>query len=281
MTIKPRRSVLYMPGSNARALEKAKTLGADCFIFDLEDAVAPDAKADARQQVCDAVASGGYGKRELVIRINSLASEWGKDDLAAAFKARPDAILVPKVNTPDDLAAISGIDIPLWAMMETPLAMFNAKEIAFAPGLEAFVMGTNDLAKETGASLERGRHAMIPWLMTCVAAARAAGIAIIDGVYNDFKNDDGLRTEALQGADFGMDGKTIIHPGQIAACNEIFAPSQAEIDTARNIIEAFSLLENQGKGAISLNGRMVELLHCEIAQKTIAVARAIEEKQES
>ncbi len=280
MNIKPRRSVLYMPGSNARALEKAKTLSADCFIFDLEDAVAPDAKAEARQQVCDAVANGGYGKRELVIRINSLASEWGKDDLAAAFKAKPNAILVPKVNTPDDLAALSGIDIPLWAMMETPLAMFNAKDIAFAPGLEAFVMGTNDLAKETGASLERDRHAMVPWLMTCVAAARASGISIIDGVYNDFKNDDGLRVEALQGADFGMDGKTIIHPGQIDVCNEIFAPSVKDVETAQHIIDAFSLPENQGKGAINLNGRMVELLHCEIAKKTIAIAGAIKEKQE-
>jgi len=259
---------------------KPLTLDADCFIFDLEDAVAPEVKADARQQVCDAVAGGGYGKRELIIRINSLTSEWGKDDLAAAFKAKPDAILVPKVNTPDDLAALSGIDIPLWAMMETPLAMFNAKDIAFAPGLAAFVMGTNDLAKETGASLERGRHAMVPWLMTCVAAARAADIAIIDGVYNDFKNDDGLRTEALQGADFGMNGKTIIHPGQIAACNEIFAPSAQEIETAQNIIEAFSLPENKGKGAINLNGRMVELLHCDIAKKTIAIAGAITEKQE-
>lgn len=280
MNIKPRRSVLYMPGSNARALEKAKTLSADCFIFDLEDAVAPDAKAGARQQVCDAVANGGYGKRELVIRINSLASEWGKDDLAAAFKAKPNAILVPKVNTPDDLAALSGIDIPLWAMMETPLAMFNAKDIAFAPGLEAFVMGTNDLAKETGASLERDRHAMVPWLMTSVAAARASGISIIDGVYNDFKNDDGLRAEALQGADFGMDGKTIIHPGQIAACNEIFAPSVTDVETAQHIIDAFSLPENQDKGAINLNGRMVELLHCEIAKKTIAIAGAIKEKQD-
>ncbi len=279
MTIKPRRSVLYMPGSNARALEKAKTLGADCFIFDLEDAVAPEAKQDARTQVCQAVSNGGYGKRELVIRINALASEWGKDDLAAAIKAKPDAILVPKVNTPDDLSPLQNTGTPIWAMMETPLAMFNAKDIAFASNLEAFVMGTNDLAKETGASLQRGRHAMVPWLMTCVAAARAADISIVDGVYNDFKNDDGLRTEALQGADFGMDGKTIIHPGQIAACNEIFAPSLQEIDTAQTIIEAFSLPENQGKGAINLNGRMVELLHCEIAKKTIAINDAIKEKQ--
>ena len=280
MSIKPRRSVLYMPGSNARALEKAKTLPADCFIFDLEDAVAPDVKASAREQVCEAVKQGGYGNRELVIRINSLDSDWGKDDLAAAIDAKPDAILVPKVNTPQDLAPLKNCGIPIWAMMETPLAMFNAKDIAFAEGLEAFVMGTNDLAKETGASLLRGRHAMVPWLMTCVAAARASGISIIDGVYNDFKNDEGLRAECLQGADFGMDGKTIIHPGQIAACNEIFAPSADEIEHAQNIIEAFSLPENQGKGAINLNGRMVELLHCEMAEKTIAIAKAIELKQE-
>ena len=280
MSIKPRRSVLYMPGSNARALEKAKTLPADCFIFDLEDAVAPDVKQTARQQVCKAVANGGYGNRELVIRINSLTSQWGKDDLAAAIKANPDAILVPKVNNPEDLAPLKNCGIPIWAMMETPLAMFNAKDIALATGLEAFVMGTNDLAKETGASLLRGRHAMVPWLMTCVAAARAANISIIDGVYNDFKNDDGMRAECLQGADFGMDGKTIIHPGQIAACNEIFAPSSDEIEHANTIIEAFSLPENQGKGAINLNGRMVELLHCEMAEKTIAVANAIKLKQE-
>jgi len=278
MTHKPRRSVLYMPGSNARALEKAKTLAADAFIFDLEDAVAPEVKESARHQVCYAVADSGYGKRELIIRINALDSAWGQEDLKAAIKAKPDAILVPKVNTPEDLAPLKDIGIPIWAMMETPLAMFNARDIAFAPGLEAFVMGTNDLAKETGASLERGRHAMVPWLMTCVAAARAGGITIIDGVYNDFKNEDGLRAESLQGADFGMDGKTIIHPGQIAPCNEIFAPSAQEIEAAKTIIDAFAQPENQGKGAINLNGRMVELLHCEIAKKTIAINEAIIEK---
>ena len=281
MAIKPRRSVLYMPGSNARALEKAKTLGADTFIFDLEDAVAPQAKQEARQQVCDAITNCDYGKRELVIRINCLDSQWGTDDLTAAIKAKPDAILVPKVNSAKDLEPLNGCDIAIWAMMETPLAMLNIKDIAFAPNLTAFVMGTNDLAKETGASLARNRHAMVPWLMNCVAAARAAGIAIIDGVYNDFKNDDGLRAEALQGADFGMDGKTIIHPRQISTCNEIFAPSEQEIETAQGIIAAFASPENQGKGAISLNGRMVELLHCEMAKNTIALHRAILEKQES
>jgi len=280
MNIKPRRSVLYMPGSNARALEKAKTLSADAFIFDLEDAVVPQAKQEARQQVCNAVANGGYGDRELIIRINTLDSDWGRDDLAAVVKAKPDAILVPKVTTAQNLLPLKDIGIPIWAMMETPLAMLNAKDIAFAPGLSAFVMGTNDLAKETGASLERNRHAMVPWLMACVAAARASGIAIIDGVYNDFKNDEGLRAEALQGADYGMNGKTIIHPGQIDACNEIFAPSQEKIKTAQNIIAAFALPENQGKGAINLNGRMVELLHYEMAKKTIAIHNAIIEKRE-
>lgn len=280
MTIKPRRSVLYMPGSNARALDKARTLSADSFIFDLEDAVAPEAKETARQQVCEAVSQGGYGKRELIIRINTLDSKWGQDDLSAALVADPDAILVPKVNSAQDLQSLKDAPVPVWAMMETPLAMFNALEIAQAPNLAAFVMGTNDLAKETGASLARGRHAMVPWLMTCIAAARTSNISIIDGVYNDFKNIDGLRTEALQGADFGMDGKTIIHPGQIEACNEIFAPSEQEVEAAGKIIEAFSLPENQGKGAINLNGRMVELLHCEMAQKTIALHQAIVEKQD-
>jgi citrate lyase subunit beta/citryl-CoA lyase len=279
MSIKPRRSVLYMPGSNARALEKAKTLPADCFIFDLEDAVAPDAKADARQQVCDAVAAGGYGKRELIIRINSLNSDWGKDDLGAAIKAKPDAILVPKVNSTADLEPFADSGIAIWAMMETPLAMLNTRDIAFSANLDAFVMGTNDLAKETGASLGNRREAMMPWLMTCVAAARAAGVSIIDGVFNDFKNDQALRLEAQQGADCGMDGKTIIHPGQIAACNEIFAPSEQEIQAAEAIIEAFSRPENKGKGAINLNGRMVELLHCDMARKTIAIVEAIRQKQ--
>lgn len=275
MTIKPRRSVLYMPGSNPRALEKAKTLAADSFIFDLEDAVAPEAKNEARDLVCNAVAEGGYGKRELVIRINAPDSDWGKADLAAAIKAEPDAILVPKVSHVTDLAILEGAGIPVWAMMETPLAMLNAGEIATAPGLAAFVMGTNDLARETGASLAGGRPAMVPWLMTCVAAARSTGIAIIDGVYNDFKNIDGLRTEAAQGKDFGMDGKTIIHPGQIEPCNEIFAPTEAEITDAEKIIDAFSQPENVGKGAINLGGRMVELLHREMAEKTLALAAAI------
>ncbi len=285
MKVRPRRSVLYMPGSNTRALEKAKALAADALILDLEDAVAPSAKSDARGFVCAAVKAGGYGRRELVIRINSLTSAWGMDDLAAAMQAGPDAILVPKVSSPSDIATVAKAmaaapqDVRIWAMMETPLAMLNAREIASATSeharFECMVMGTNDLAKETGAGLDGDRVAMMPWLMTCVAAARAFGLAIIDGVYNDFRNEQGCVAECAQGRLTGMDGKTLIHPGQIAAANAAFAPSRSEVDAARHIIAAFALPENAGLGAINLNGRMVELLHCEIARKTVAMSEAI------
>ena len=285
MTVRPRRSVLYMPGSNTRALEKAKSLAADTLILDLEDAVAPSAKADARGFVCDAVKAGGYGRRELVIRINSLTSEWGMDDLSAAMQAGPDAILVPKVSTPFDIAIVDKAlaDAPdtvsIWAMMETPLAMLNAREIASATSkysrFECMVMGTNDLAKETGAGLGGDRVAMLPWLMTCVAAARAYGLAIVDGVYNDFRNEAGCVAECAQGRLIGMDGKTLIHPGQIAPANAAFAPSPEQVAAANDIIAAFALPENAGLGAINLNGRMVELLHCEIARKTVAMSEAI------
>lgn len=285
MTVRPRRSVLYMPGSNTRALEKAKTLAADTLILDLEDAVAPSAKADARGFVCEAVKAGGYGRRELVIRINSLTSEWGMDDLSAAMQAGPDAILVPKVSTPFDIATVDKAlaDVPdtvsIWAMMETPLAMLNAREIASATSVysrfECMVMGTNDLAKETGAGLGGDRVAMLPWLMTCVAAARAYGLAIVDGVYNDFRNEAGCVAECAQGRLIGMDGKTLIHPGQIAPANAAFAPSPEQVAAANDIIAAFALPENAGLGAINLNGRMVELLHCEIARKTVAMSEAI------
>jgi len=285
MTVRPRRSVLYMPGSNTRALEKAKSLAADTLILDLEDAVAPSAKADARGFVCDAVKAGGYGRRELVIRINALTSEWGMDDLSAALEAGPDAILVPKVSTPFDIATVDKAmaDAPehvsIWAMMETPLAMLNAREIASAATeysrFDCMVMGTNDLAKETGAGLGGDRVAMMPWLMTCVAAARAYGLVIIDGVYNDFRNEEGCANECAQGRLAGMDGKTLIHPGQIAPANAAFAPSPEQVAAANDIIAAFALPENAGLGAINLNGRMVELLHCEIAQKTVAMSEAI------
>ena len=288
-TIRPRRSVLYMPGSNARALEKAKTLSADALILDLEDAVAPDMKETAREQVTAAVAEGGYGHRELIIRINGLSTPWGEADLEAAARAKPDAILVPKVNRADDIHDIghrlqslkAAKEIRLWVMMETPVAILNAAGIAAAVEdgagwrLAAFVMGTNDLAKETRARLVPGRLPMAGWLMTCVAAARAHGLDVIDGVYNDFNDMDGFAAECAQGRDFGMDGKTLIHPKQVEPCNEAFSPTADEIDWAKKIIAAFDLPENQGKGAITVEGRMVELLHAEMARRTVAIAEAI------
>ena len=286
--LRPRRSVLYMPGSNARALEKAKTLDADCLILDLEDSVAPDAKEAAREQVREAVSKGGYGHRELIIRVNALETPWGGEDLLAAIAAKPHAILAPKISMPGHLAAVrkvfSAADvngaIPLWIMMETPLAMLNAGEIAAeaansdAP-VTALVMGTNDLAKETGASLGGARAAMLPWLMTCVAAARANGLAIIDGVYNDIADTEGFLAECRQGRDIGMDGKTIIHPGQIAGANDVFAPSESDVAWAKKVIAAFERPENASRGVISLEGRMVERLHAEMARKTVAMADAI------
>jgi citrate lyase subunit beta / citryl-CoA lyase len=286
MTFRPRRSVLYMPGSNARALEKARTLPADALILDLEDAVAPEVKSDARRRVCEAVGAGGYGGRELVIRINALDTPWGAEDLAAAIAVRPDAILVPKPGAGADLrtvaerVAAAGAPIPLWAMVETPRALLNLQELAAcsadrAAPLTAFVMGTNDLAKETRARFVPGRAPMLPWLVTAVLAARAHGLDVIDGVFNDFRDAEGLVAECEQARDLGMDGKTLIHPGQIEAANAVFAPSESEVAQARTIIHAFSLPENHGKGAISLDGRMVELLHAEMARRTVALGEAI------
>ncbi len=284
MTIRPRRSVLYMPGSNARALEKARELDADCLILDLEDAVAPDSKDLARKQVCAAVSAGGYGRRELVIRINAPDTPWGEEDLAAAVAAGPQAILVPKVSRQEDLAgpaiAAAGAEIALWAMMETPLAILNARSIALhaehpAAPLAAFVMGTNDLARETRAGFGESRQAMVAWLSHCVLAARAHGIDIIDGVYNDFRDEEGFRGECAQGRLLGMDGKTLIHPAQIAPCNEAFSPSRDDIAWARKIIAAFEEPENKGKGAITIEGRMVERLHRDMARRTLAIAEAM------
>jgi citrate lyase subunit beta/citryl-CoA lyase len=289
MTIRPRRSVLYMPGSNARALEKAKILPADALILDLEDAVAPDAKETARDQVAAAVAAGGFGSREVIVRINGLDTPWWIDDLNAIGKARPDGVLLPKVSSPKHLEAIAdrlvdiGADhaIRVWAMMETPLAMLNAREIASAATdtevrLAGFVMGTNDLAKETSAKLVPGRANMVPWLMTCLAAARAYGLAILDGVYNDLSDAEGFAQECAAARDMGFDGKTLIHPNQIGPCNTAFSPSEAEIAQARKIIAAFELPENQGRGVVSIDGRMVERMHADIAQRTVAIAQAIE-----
>ncbi len=289
MSIRPRRSALYMPGSNTRALEKAKTLATDVVIFDLEDAVAPDVKEAAREQVTSALKAGGYGSRELVIRINGLDTAWGAKDLAAAAAAGPDAILVPKVSSATQLAEVGAAlasapaRIAVWAMIETPLAILNLREIAEsasdpATRLAVFVMGTNDLVKETRAELDANRTAALYWLSAAVTAARAHGIEVLDGVFNAFKDADGFRKECLQGRQLGMDGKTLIHPDQIAAANEIFSPSEAEVIWARRIIAAFELPEHQGKGAITLDGRMVELLHAETARRTVAIADAIAER---
>ena len=289
MAIRPRRSVLYMPGSNVRALEKAKTLPVDGVIVDLEDSVAPEAKETARKQAADAVKAGGFGGREVFIRINGVDSPWHADDLSAAARAAPDVILVPKVSTPDTLELIGRrlLDMStdrktrVWAMIETPLAIFNILSIAAEARnsetrLSGFVMGTNDLAKDTRARLVPGRAPMLPWLSTCVAAARVHGIDILDGVYNDIGNADGFINECRQGVDLGFDGKTLIHPSQIEPCNTAFSPSLAEVEWARKMIKAFDLPENKGKGVVSIDGRMVERLHADMARRTVAIAEAIQ-----
>jgi citrate lyase subunit beta/citryl-CoA lyase len=288
MTIRPRRSVLYMPGSNARALEKAKTLAADAVILDLEDSVAPDAKEAARQQVADVVKAGGFGRREVFIRINGVDTPWHADDLSAAAHAAPDAILVPKVSNPETLEMVgrrlldmhSDHKIRIWAMIETPLAIFNILAIAAeAKDSEArlggFIMGTNDLAKDTRARLVPGRAPMLGWLSTCVAAARIYGIEILDGVYNDIGNADGFVAECRQGVELGFDGKTLIHPNQIESCNKAFSPSAEDVAQARKMIATFDLPENKAKGVVSIDGRMVERLHADMARRTVAIAEAI------
>lgn len=288
MTIRPRRSALYMPGSNARALEKAREIAADVLILDLEDAVAPESKASARDQVCAAVKAGGYGRRELVIRTNGVDTEWFTNDLAAAVAARPDAILIPKVSAPETLHRIgvrlADLGAPpslgVWAMIETPLAILKAESIAAAARdpatrLACFVMGLNDLAKESRARFVSSRATMLPWLATALLAARAHGLDILDAVYNDIKDEAGFAAECGQGRDLGFDGKTLIHPSQVELANRTFAPDEAEVERARSIIAAFEKPENAGKGAIQLDGRMVELLHADMARRTVALAEAI------
>ena len=282
MTIKPRRSVLYMPGANGRALEKAKTIAADSLILDLEDSVSPDAKEMARTGVAQAVKAGGYGNRELVIRINGLDTPWGMDDLKMAVEASPHAVLVPKIKTPDDVVhaqeLMAGFKGQLWVMVENPLSIFNIQSIAAASettSLSCLVLGTNDLVKETRATAAQGRFALLSWLSMTVLAARAYGLDVIDGVYNDFKNEAGFRTECEQGRDLGMDGKTLIHPSQVAVCNEVFSPAPEEIVWSRRVIENFGLPENASKGVITIDGRMVERLHLAMAERVVTIAGAI------
>jgi citrate lyase subunit beta / citryl-CoA lyase len=276
--IRPRRSMLYLPGSNARALEKAKTLPADALILDLEDAVAPDAKETARAQVCDAVQKG-FGKREVAVRINALASPWGDEDLRAAAEAKPDAILVPKVSSAADLKAIEerlGGDVALWAMIETPRAVLDIAAVAAAGGrLACLVMGTNDLVKEMSARHMPGRSNLSAALTLTVLAARANGLAVIDGVFNNIADGDGFAAECAQARSFGFDGKTVIHPAQIAPCNAAFAPAPEEVAAARKLIAAFESPENHGKGAIKLDGHMVERLHADAARRIVALAETI------
>ena len=286
--IRPRRSLLFMPGSNARALEKARNLPADCLILDLEDSVAPDAKAKAREQIAAAIAAKGFGKREIWIRTNSLDTPWWKDDAAMAGQAQPDGILVPKISTVDDLNAIGarlaevGADpsIKVWAMIETARSVLDADKLAACARdprtrLAGFVFGPNDISRETRIRMLPGRAAMIPMIAHCILAAHAHGLEMFDGPYSDFSNVDGFAQECAQGRDLGFDGKTLIHPGQIDACNAVFTPPAEEVAEARRIVAAFELPENAARGAIQLDGRMVERLHADMAKRTIAIADAI------
>ena len=282
--LRPRRSVLYMPAANERALEKAKTLPADAIIFDLEDAVAPDAKEAARPNAVAAASSGEYGSRELTIRCNGLDTPWGADDLRAAAGSGASAVVIPKVGSVAYVDEVSSIldaagapaALSIWAMIETPTAIFDVRAIAAHPRVSVLVMGTNDLARELRSSLgAAGRHPLVPHLATALAAAREAGIVILDGVYNDVKDLDGFRAECVQGMEMGFDGKTLIHPGQVDIANDVWAPSEAEVEHARRVIAAFDEGVAQGKGVVTVDGRMIENLHVANAQRTIAVADAI------
>nr|WP_321442902.1 CoA ester lyase [uncultured Cohaesibacter sp.] len=294
MSFRPRRTALYMPGSNARALEKARSLNVDVLLLDLEDSVALDQKEMARDQVVEAVKAGGFGHREVVIRINGMDTPWGEADLLAAASANPDAIAVPKVDCAEDVYVVgrklndAGVDqaVRIWAMMETPGAMIRAAEIAGAVQeyngrrLSCFVLGTNDLSKETRTAMVPGRAPMMPWLMQCLAAARMSDLTILDGVFNQFNDAEGFVAECEQGAQMGMDGKTIIHPKQIEDCNRIFTPSDEEIATCRTIIDAFDAPENQSKNVMTINGKMVERLHADMARRVVEIADAIAQRDE-
>ena len=278
MNARPYRSVLYIPASKERALDKATTLPVDAVIFDLEDAVSPDEKASARATLKTALADKDYGARLRIVRINSLETEWGHADAEALRDMDCDAVLLPKVDGPaqlDALAAITG-DLPIWAMMETPRGMLNAAAIAAHPRMAGFVMGTNDLAKDLQTRFRADRLPLLSALSLCLLAAKAEGITIVDGVYNAFKDDEGLRAECEQGRDMGFDGKTLIHPAQVAIANAAFAPSEAEVDLAERQIVAFEAAEAEGQGVAVLDGKIVENLHVVTARQTLAKAKAIE-----
>lgn len=287
---RPRRSCLYMPGANERALEKAKSISADTLLLDLEDAVAPEVKLEARARVCETVQKGGYGKREVIIRMNGLDTEWGEDDLAAIVAAKPDGILAPKVSSAQEVQTLNDAlsqcgasdTFALWVMIETPLSILNLKEIAACAEntrLTAFVMGTNDLAKDMRALMTPSRLAFQTQLNLAVTAARAFGLVVIDGVFNDIKNAEGLEAECLQGREMGFDGKTLIHPAQVDVCNSVFSPSEADLEQARAVIAAFAAPENAGKGVLKVNGKMTEILHLVEAERLIEVEKAIQSLQ--
>ncbi len=287
-TARPRRSVLYMPGSNARALEKGRTLAADGLILDLEDAVAPDAKETARDQIRDAIKEGGYGERELIVRVNGMDTSWGHDDLAAAAAMGADAVLLPKVESASAVHQAEAIletsgapnDLAIWCMMETPLGMLHAEEVSEAsPRISALVMGTSDLAKDLQCAHTRDRLPFITSLGLCMLAARAAGITILDGVHLDLQDDEGFEYSCRQGAELGFDGKTLIHPKTIDAANKAFSPSPEEVEWSKKIITAHAEASAEGKGVVVVDGKLIENLHVLNAQRVVAMAEAIQEME--
>ena len=282
--MRPRRSVLYMPAANERALDKAKSIPADALIFDLEDAVSPDAKPDARRNAVAAARSGEYGNKEITIRCNGLETQWGADDLTAAAMAGVSAVVIPKINSVLEVEAVSSAlatagapgSMKIWAMIETPTAIFDVRAIAAHPRVQTLVMGTNDLAKELRATQVRGRAPLMHHLATALLAAREAGKIILDGVFNDIKDSDAFRDECLQGAQMGFDGKTLIHPSQVEIANDVWAPTADEVDYAQRVITAFEEATAEGRGVITVDGRMIENLHVDNARRVLAVQQAIE-----
>ncbi len=284
--IRPRRSVLYMPGSNARALEKGRTLAADALILDLEDAVAPDQKAVARQQICDAISEGGYGMRELLVRVNGLQTEWGYEDITTMATSGAHGIVLPKVESADAIRMVENVlvengapdDLNIWCMIETPLGVLHAERIALASTRTAgFVMGTSDLAKDVHAAHTKERLPMLYSLTHCLLVARAYGLCILDGVHLDLSDDEGFYHSCIHGRELGFDGKTLIHPKTIDKANEVFAPDEQEVEWSRRIIKAFGDAQAEGQGVVLVDGKLIENLHVEAAKRTVALSEAIEE----